>query len=125
MPGIYQPRRRERQVQKLEAGGQGGSCCVLHPLPTGNPSLDKQPSLFLKAFQSPVLETLTPPLLPRGEVCRECVGYGYSLESHHHMSRRKGPGGEVKGTKFGAWHMEESVRKQGCRSRQGPGPVRS
>ena len=123
MPGIYQSRRRERQIQESEARGQGAANMLSISYQQKNPAWIVNPVNLASSHK--ISNTPTPPRLPLGEVCRECFWDGYPRESHQCMSRRKGPGGKEKGGKFRAWHMEESVGKQGWRGSQGPDPVQS
>ena len=69
MPGIYQPRRRERQVQESEVGGQGAANMLSVSYQQKNPAW----IVNNLASYHKISNSHTPPWLPLGEVCRECL----------------------------------------------------
>ena len=70
MPGIYQPRKRERQIQESEAGGQGAANMLSISYQQKNPAWIINPVNLASSHK--ISNTPTPPRLPLGEVCREC-----------------------------------------------------
>lgn len=69
MPGIYQPRRRERQIQESEAREQ--LICSLS-LINRKTQLGFLVNPVNLASSHKISNPPTPPRLPLGEVCKEC-----------------------------------------------------